>query len=45
MWEGACLTSGGSKALALIWYRALTWDSSPARSLAALDDPRLVTGQ
>ena len=28
-----------SKALALIWYRALTWYSSPARSLAAPDDP------
>jgi len=34
-----------SKALALIWYRALTWYSSPARPLAAPDDPRLVTGQ
>jgi len=30
---------------ALIWYRALTGYSSPARSLAAPDDPRLVTGQ
>jgi len=34
-----------SKAFALIWYRALTWYSSPPRSLAAPDDPRLVTGQ
>jgi len=34
-----------SKALALIWYRALTWYSSPARLFAAPDDPLLVTGQ
>jgi len=34
-----------SKALALIWYRALTWCSSPARPFAAPDDPLLVTGQ
>ena len=36
---------GRSKALALIWYRALTWYSSLARPLAAPDDPRLVTRQ
>jgi len=34
-----------SKALALIWYRALTWYSSPARPFAAPEDPLLVTGQ
>jgi len=34
-----------SKALALTWYRALTWYCSPARPLAALDVPLLVTGQ
>jgi len=34
-----------SKALALIWYRALTWYSSPARPFAALDVPLLVTRQ
>jgi len=34
-----------SKALALIWYRAWTGYSSPARPLAAPDDPLLVTGQ
>ena len=42
------LTQGGAvckQKLALIWYRALTWYSSPARSLAAPDDPRPVTGQ
>jgi len=46
MW--ATPSTGGvphhSKALALIWYRALTWYSSPSRPLAAPDDPRLVTG-
>ena len=34
-----------SKAFALIWYRALTWCSSPARPFAALDVPLLVTRQ
>ena len=34
-----------SKALALIWYRALTWYSSPARPFVALDVPLLVTRQ
>jgi len=34
-----------NKALALIWYRALTWYCSPARPFAALDVPLLVTGQ
>ena len=34
-----------SKALALIWYHALTWYSSPARPLATPDDPRLFAGQ
>jgi len=34
-----------SKALALIWYRALTRYSSPARPFAAPDDSLLVTGQ
>ena len=34
-----------SKGFALTWYRALTWYSSPARSFAPPDDPRLVTGQ
>jgi len=34
-----------NKALALIWFRALTWYSSPARPFAAPDDPLLVTGQ
>jgi len=46
--HGVCAESGRgvcSKALALIWYRALTWYSSPARPFAALDDPLLVTGQ
>jgi len=38
-----CLVS--SKAFALIWYRALTWYSSPARPLAALDVPLFVTRQ
>jgi len=37
--------NGNSKALALIWYRALTWYCSPARPFAAPDDPLLVTGQ
>ena len=34
-----------SKVVALTCYRALMWYSSPARPLAAPDDPRLVTGQ
>jgi len=34
-----------SKALALTWYRAPTWYSSPAGPFAALDVPLLVTRQ
>jgi len=34
-----------SKTLALIWHRALTWYSLPARPFATPDDPLLVTGQ
>jgi len=33
------------KAFALTWYRALTWYSSPARPVATLDVPLLVTRQ
>ena len=42
---GVNMTIGTSYALALIWYRALTWYSSPARPFAAPDDSLLVTGK
>jgi len=43
IYRGSCLLA--SKALALIWCRALTWSSSPAPPFAALDVPLLVTRQ
>jgi len=43
--NAVALNSTYSKALALIWHRALTWYFSPARPFAAPDDPLLVAGQ